>query len=125
MEQNKLQWRGNDINMSESIECYGMVYTYDGDNFNGYAVIDTDEDGVPSEFAPIWMDNSVIDDYFADEGDAIAKMCGTTPQEMDYEWKFDALLSYYGSYEFIQEPYRPLTKDELIAKIKDNWFGKV
>ena len=72
------------------------------------------------------MDNKCIDDYFDDEGDKIADMCGTTPEEMDYEWKMDALMSYYGGYEFVGAMYTPLSKDELVELIKkEGWNGEM
>ena len=42
MENNSNKWKGNDVSLSECIENYGMVYTYDGNNFNGWIA---DEDG--------------------------------------------------------------------------------
>ena len=124
MEENKLKWKGYDASLSECIENYGMVYTYDGNDFNGWIADGVDKDGNITTFAPFWMDNNSIDDYFDDEGDEIANMCGTTPEEMDYEWKMDALMSYYGGYEFVGAMYTPLSKDELVDLIKkDGWRG--
>lgn len=123
MEKKNLKWKGNDVSLMECVENYGMVYTYDGEDFNGWCADGFDEDGVPNSFAPFWLDNNIIDDYFNDEGVAIAKMCGTTQDKMDYEWKMEALFCYYGSHEFVSGMYKPISKDELIAIIKDNWFG--
>ena len=124
MENNSNKWKGNDVSLSECIENYGMVYKYDGNEFNGWIADSVDENNIPSTFAPFWMDNDSIDDYFDDEGDEIANMCGTTPEEMDYEWKMDALMSYYGSYEFENGMYYQLSKDELVELIKkDGWRG--
>lgn len=103
-----------------------MVYKYDGNEFNGWIADSVDENNIPSTFAPFWMDNDSIDDYFDDEGDEIANMCGTTPEEMDYEWKMDALMSYYGRYEFVSGMYSPLSKNELVELIKkEGWSGKL
>ena len=88
MENNSNKWKGNDVSLSECIENYGMVYTYDGNDFNGWIADGVDKDGNITTFAPFWMDNNSIDDYFDKEGDEIANMCGTTPEEMDYEWKW-------------------------------------
>ena len=79
MKNNGNKWKGNDISLSECIEIYGMVYTYDGNEFNGWIADEIDKDGNITAFAPFWMDNNCIDDYFDDEGDKIADMCGTTP----------------------------------------------
>ena len=124
MDKENIKWKGQDISLMESIDEYGMVYQYDGEDFNGYIVDGYDENGIPSSFAPFWMDNQVIDDYFKDDGDAIARMCGTSQDEMDYEWKMDALMAYYGTSEFTSAMYYPISRDELIAKVSDNWFGK-
>ena len=126
MENNSNKWKGNDVSLSECIENYGMVYTYDGNDFNGWIADGVDKDGNITTFAPFWMDNNSIDDYFDKEGDEIANMCGTTPEEMDYEWKMDALMSYYGGYEFVSGMYTPLSKDELVELIKkDGWNGNM
>ena len=126
MENNSNKWKGNDVSLSECIEEYGMVYTYDGNEFNGWIADSVDENNIPSTFAPFGMDNDSIDDYFDDEGDEIANMCGTTPEEMDYEWKMDALMSYYGGYEFVGAMYTPLSKDELVELIKkEGWNGEM
>ena len=126
MENNSNKWKGNDVSLSECIDNYGMVYTYDGNDFNGWIADSVDENNIPSTFAPFWMDNDSIDDYFDDEGDEIANMCGTTPEEMDYEWKMDALMSYYGSYEFVNGMYSPLSKNELVELIKkEGWRGNL
>ena len=126
MENNSNKWKGNDVSLSECIENYGMVYKYDGNEFNGWIADSVDENNIPSTFAPFWMDNDSIDDYFDDEGDEIANMCGTTPEEMDYEWKMDALMSYYGSYEFVSGMYSPLSKNELVNLInKEGWSGNL
>lgn len=126
MENNSNKWKGNDVSLSECIENYGMVYKYDGNEFNGWIADSVDENNIPSTFAPFWMDNDSIDDYFNDEGDEIANMCGTTPEEMDYEWKMDALMSYYGSYEFVSGMYSPLSKNELVDLInKEGWRGNL
>ena len=126
MENNSNKWKGNDVSLSECIENYGMVYKYDGNEFNGWIADSVDENNIPSTFAPFWMDNDSIDDYFDDEGDEIANMCGTTPEEMDYEWKMDALMSYYGRYEFISGMYSPLSKNELVDLInKEGWSGNL
>lgn len=126
MENNSNKWKGNDVSLSECIENYGMVYKYDGNEFNGWIADSVDENNIPSTFAPFWMDNDSIDDYFNDEGDEIANMCGTTPEEMDYEWKMDALMSYYGSYEFVSGMYSPLSKNELVNLInKEGWSGNL
>ena len=118
MENNSNKWKGNDVSLSECIENYGMVYKYDGNEFNGWIADSVDENNIPSTFAPFWMDNDSIDGYFDDEGDEIANMCGTTPEEMDYEWKMDALMSHYGSDEFVSGMYSPLSKNELVELIK-------
>lgn len=126
MENNSNKWKGNDVSLSECIENYGMVYKYDGNEFNGWIADSVDENNIPSTFAPFWMDNDSIDDYFNDEGDEIANMCGTTPEEMDYEWKMDALMSYYGRYEFVSGMYSPLSKNELVNLInKEGWSGNL
>lgn len=126
MENNSNKWKGNDVSLSECIENYGMVYKYDGNEFNGWIADSVDENNIPSTFAPFWMDNDSIDDYFDDEGDEIANMCGTTPEEMDYEWKMDALMSYYGCYEFVSGMYSPLSKNELVDLInKEGWSGNL
>lgn len=126
MENNSNKWKGNDVSLSECIENYGMVYKYDGNEFNGWIADSFDENNIPSTFAPFWMDNDSIDDYFDDEGDEIANMCGTTPEEMDYEWKMDALMSYYGRYEFVSGMYSPLSKNELVDLInKEGWSGNL
>ena len=126
MENNSNKWKGNDVSLSECIENYGMVYKYDGNEFNGWIADSVDENNIPSTFAPFWMDNDSIDDYFDDEGDEIVNMCGTTPEEMDYEWKMDALMSYYGSYEFVSGMYSPLSKNELVELIKkEGWSGNL
>lgn len=126
MENNSNKWKGNDVSLSECIENYGMVYTYDGNDFNGWIADSVDENNIPSTFAPFWMDNDSIDDYFDDEGDEIANMCGTTPEEMDYEWKMDALMPYYGRYEFVSGMYSPLSKNELVNLInKEGWSGNL
>lgn len=126
MENNSNKWKGNDVSLSECIENYGMVYKYDGNEFNGWIADSVDENNIPSTFAPFWMDNNSIDDYFDDEGDEIANMCGTTPEEMDYEWKMDALMSYYGRYEFVSGMYSPLSKNELVNLInKEGWSGNL
>lgn len=52
------------------------------------AYVNNNEDGKPTLFANFGLDNKTIDDYFNDEGDKIADMCGTTPSQMDYEWKW-------------------------------------
>ena len=123
MENNSNKWKGNDVSLSECIENYGMVYKYDGNEFNGWIADSVDENNIPSTFAPFWMDNDSIDDYFDDEGDEIANMCGTTPEEMDYEWKMDALMSYYGRYEFVSGMYSPLSKNELVDLINKEWWS--
>ena len=120
---NKPMWKGNDVSLSVCIEDYGMVYEYDGENFNGYVADSYDENNVPNSFAPFWMDNQSIDDYFADNGEEFAKMCGAKVEDMNYEWKMDALMAYYGSYEFISGMYKPISKDELVEIVKDNWQG--
>ena len=126
MENNSNKWKGNDVSLSECIENYGMVYKYDGNEFNGWIADSVDENNIPITFAPFWMDNDSIDDYFDDEGDEIANMCGTTPEEMDYEWKMDALMSYHGGYEFVRGMYSPLSKNELVELIKkEGWSGKL
>ena len=126
MENNSNKWKGNDISLPECIENYGIVYKYDGYEFNGWIADSFDENNIPSTFAPFWMDNDSIDDYFDDEGDEIANMCGTTPEEMDYEWKMDALMSYYGGYEFVSGMYSPLSKNELVELIKkEGWSGNL
>ena len=126
MENNSNKWKGNDVSLSECIENYGMVYKYDGNDFNGWIADSVDENNIPSTFAPFWMDNDSIDDYFDDEGDEIANMCGTTPEEMDYEWKMDALMSYYPYYEFVSGMYSPLSKNELVELIKkEGWSGNL
>ena len=45
MENNSNKWKGNDVSLSECIENYGMVYTYDGNNFNGWIADEIDNDG--------------------------------------------------------------------------------
>lgn len=126
MENNSNKWKGNDVSLSECIENYGMVYKYDGNEFNGWIADSVDENNIPNTFAPFWMDNDSIDDYFDDEGDEIANMCGTTPEEMDYEWKMDALMSYHGRYEFVSGMYSPLSKNELVELIKkEGWSGNL
>ena len=71
MENNSNKWKGNDVSLSECIENYGMVYTYDGNDFNGWIADGVDKDGNITTFAPFWMDNNSIDDYFDKEGDEI------------------------------------------------------
>ena len=45
---------------------------------------------------------------------------------MDDEWKMDALMSYYGSYEFENGMYYQLSKDELVELIKkEGWNGEM
>ena len=68
MENNSNKWKGNDVSLSECIENYGMVYTYDGNDFNGWIADGVDKDGNITTFAPFWMDNNSIDDYFDKEG---------------------------------------------------------
>lgn len=126
MEKNEVKWSGNDASLSECLEEYGYVYKYDGENFNGWIVDGFDDNGIPNSFAPFWMDNDCIDDYFEDKGERIASMCGTTPEEMDYEWKMDALIAYYGSYEFTSAMYNPMTKEELVELIaEEGWNGNM
>lgn len=120
------KWKGNDISLAESIYGYGMVYQYNGENFNGYAAVEYNDDGVPTIFVEFGLDNRTIDDYFEEDGNDIAEMCGTTPNKMDYEWKMDALFSYYGVAEFTSSyGSKELTDKELISLIGDNWFGSV
>ena len=121
-----IKWKGNDISLSESVNRYGIVYKYDGNDFDGYCAIGFDDNCLPTEFVHFSIDNQVIDDYFEEDGDEIAKMCGISQGEMDYEWKMDALFSYYGANEFA-DLWRtsPLTTDYVIANVKDNWFGNV
>lgn len=120
------KWKGNDISLAESIYGYGMVYQYNGEDFNGYAAVEYNDDGVPIIFVEFGLDNRTIDDYFEEDGDDIAEMCGTTPNKMDYEWKMDALFSYYGVAEFTSSyGSKELTDKELINLIGDNWFGSV
>lgn len=119
-------WKGNDVSLAESIYSYGMVYQYDGEDFNGYTAIEYDEDGKPTLFANFGLDNKTIDDYFDEDGDDIADMCGTTPNQMDYEWKMDALFSYYGVAEFISGyGTKGLTDKEVIKLIGNDWFGHI
>lgn len=126
MEYNDVKWKGSEASLSECIEEYGMVYKYDGENFNGWVTDGLDEDGRPKTFAPFWMDNDCINDYFAEKGKEIAKMCGADPNEMDYEWKMDALMAYYGSYEFTSAMYSQMTKEELVELIKEEgWNGNL
>lgn len=120
------KWKGNDISLAESIYGYGMVYQYNGEDFNGYAAVEYNSDGVPTIFVEFGLDNRTIDDYFEEDGNDIAEMCGTTPNKMDYEWKMDALFSYYGVAEFTSSyGSKELTDKELINLIGDNWFGSV
>lgn len=126
MEKKTTKWHGNDVSLSESINEYGMVYKYDGEDFNGWIADGYDNDGIPNSFAPFWMDNNCIDDYFKEDGKSIANVCGARVEEMDYEWKMDALIAYYGSYEFISGMYTPKSKEELIALIKEEgWNGNL
>lgn len=123
---NNIKWKGNDISLSESVYDYGMVYEYDGNEFDGYCATRFNDDCLPTEFAHFSIDNQSIDDYFEEVGDDIAKMCGVSQDEMDYEWKMDALFSYYGANEFVgYYPNSVLTTDEVISKVKDNWFGDI
>lgn len=120
------KWKGNDISLSESVDEYGFVYKYDGNEFDVYCAIGYHVDGLPREFAHFFIDNKAIDDYFEDEGEEIVKMCGASQDDMDYEWKMDALLSYYGAYEFVNLYNEGVyTKDEIIVKVKNNWFGNI
>lgn len=126
MENNKLMWKGTDASLSECLEEYGMIYTYDGEDFNGWVADGVDEDNIPNSFAPFWMDNNCIDEYFEDEGEKIAAMCGVKAEDMDYEWKMDALMSYYGSYEFISGMYVPKSKEELVELVRtEGWNGNL
>lgn len=128
MEYNDVKWKGNDASLSVCLEDYGMVYKYDGENFEGWVTDGLDKEGRPNTFAPFWMDNDCIDEYFdfEDNGEKIAKMCGVTPEEMDYEWKMDALMAYYGSYEFTSAMYSQMTKEELVELIKkEGWNGNL
>ena len=119
-------WKGNDVSLAESLYGYGMVYQYDGNDFNGYTAVEYDEDGKPSLFANFGLSNRTIDDYFDEEGDKIADMCGTTPSQMDYEWKMDALFSYYGVGEFTSSyGTKGLTDKEVIKLIGNDWFGHI
>lgn len=119
-------WKGNDVSLAESIYGYGMVYQYNGEEFNGYAAVDYNEDGIPTLFAKFGLDNRTIDEYFDNEGDEIADMCGTTPSQMDYEWKMDALFSYYGVAEFTSSyGSKELTDKEVIKTIGNDWFGHI
>lgn len=119
-----IKWKGNDISLSESVNVFGMVYKYDGNDFDGYCAIGFDDNCLPTEFVHFSIDNQVIDDYFEEDGDEIAKMCGVLQDEMDYEWKMDALFSYYGANEFVvYHSNSVLTTNEVISKVKDNWFG--
>lgn len=126
MKYNDVKWKGSDASLSVCIEEYGMVYKYDGENFNGWVTDGLDKEGRPKTFAPFWIDNDCIDDYFAEEGKEIAKTCGADPNEMDYEWKLDALMAYYGSYEFTSAMYSQMTKEELVELIKkEGWNGNM
>ena len=126
MEYNDVKWKCNDASLSVCLEDYGMVYKYDGENFEGWVTDGLDEEGRPKTFVPFWMDNDCIDDYFAEKGKEIAKMCGADPNEMDYEWKMDALMAYYGSYEFTSAMYSQMTKEELVELIKkEGWNGNL
>ena len=119
-------WKGNDVSLAESLYGYGMVYQYDGNDFNGYTAVEYDEDGLPSLFANFGLSNRTIDDYFDEEGDKIADMCGTTPNQMDYEWKMNALFSYYGVGEFTSSyGTKELTDKEVIKLIGNDWFGHI
>lgn len=119
---NKINWKGNDVDMMTCVNEYGFVYQHNGEDIYGYSAIDYEEDGTPSKFASVWTSHDIIDDYFEEDCIAISGMCGVKPEEMDYEWKFDAMLSYYGASEFFDD-CNIITKDELIEKIKDNWIG--
>lgn len=126
MEYNDVKWKGNDASLSVCLEDYGMVYKYDGENFEGWVTGSLDEEGRPNTFTPFWMDNNCIDDYFADKGKEIAKMCGEDLDKMDYEWKMDALMSYYGSYEFTSDMYFQMSKEKLVELIKkEGWNGNL
>lgn len=111
-------WKGNDPSLIECVDAYGLVYQYDGEDFRGYV-----SDCPTESFAPFWIDNSCIDDYFAEEGDKIAAMCGVKQEDMDYEWKLSALISYYGLGEFVSGPYKPVSRDEVISIVKCDWCG--
>ena len=120
------KWKGNDVSLVESVYEYGMVYQYNGEDFNGYAAVEYDNNGNPTHFVEFGLDNRTIDDYFDEDGDDIANMCGTKPSEMDYEWKMDVLFSYYGIGEFISGyGSKEITDKELIKLIGTNWFGRV
>lgn len=120
------KWKGTDASLSVCLNDYGMIYTYDGENFNGWIADGVDKDGVPNSYAPFWMDNNCIDDYFEDNGKKIADMCGAKVEDMDYEWKMDALIAYYGGHEFIDAMYKPMAKEEVVELVKnDGWDGNL
>lgn len=119
------QWKGNDASISECLDEYGMVYKYDGENFKVWTNTEIGDDGIPTTFQKFSIDNKTIDDYFEDDGEDIARMCGTSQDDMDYEWKLDAMLSYYGASEFVDYDDSGISKDELYEKIVDNWFGVI
>lgn len=119
------EWRGNDLSLSECLDEYGMVYSYNGKEFDIWCGYEFDDDGIANKFINIWMDNSTIDDYFEKDGEHISSICGVTPYEMDYEWKMDALLSYYGCVEFIGYGNKVLSKDEVYTMVRDKWSGVI
>lgn len=120
------KWKGNDVSLAESVYGYGMVYQYNGDDFNGYAAVEYDDNGNPIRFVEFGLDNRTVDDYFDEDGDEIGEMCGVKPSEMDYEWKMDALFSYYGIGEFTSSyGSKEITDKELIKLIGSDWFGRI
>ena len=60
MENNSNKWKGNDVSLSECIEEYGIVYQYDGNEFNGWIADGFDKNGIPSTFAPFSVDRKSV-----------------------------------------------------------------
>lgn len=119
------KWKGNDLSINECLDEYNMVYQYNGVDFHVWVATEFDDNGFPTIFQPFSISNRTIDDYFEDDGDDIAKMCGVSQDEMDYEWKLDAMLSYYSIAEFVVTDNNIKSRDELYEMICDNWFGVI
>ena len=62
MENNSNKWKGNDVSLSECIEEYGMVYTYDGYEFNGWIADGVDKDDFYND------EDSEVNDEDVDNG---------------------------------------------------------
>lgn len=125
MKNNQIKWKGNDTSLMECLNSYGCVYKCTDDGFSGYIAYSVNINDNTNWFSPFSIDKSEIDDYFEDEGVEIAKICGVTPDEMDYEWKMDALLSYYGAVEFLPSVFKRLSTDDVFNIVKDDWFGNI